>query len=377
MWEDVLDPNNTEYYHSSDTMQGHFRPALTDYWNRLSPSQRHWMELRGINGAAGLVNEIRWQWRPSLRKLTRAAPALQGIDAFNVSPAVVGPMLEFHRIEDFMGRKQPSHDGTLGASAFEQQPHGAIHSAVGGFMTGNLSPVDPVFWLHHCNIDRLWAVWQARQRAAGRPAFPADPIWATERFEFFVDEHGADDPRQAGEYIDIAKLARPYTYEPGFGAGEGDAVARDAGVGPAAVAVIHSPKLAAVLALGTVVEHELTVPLHTGDAPVVATFTLSAPLPTGVNLEVFVDAPDISAKTPVTAPQFAGASALFGDHHHGHGHGAFNVSILLNPALTASMRAKAGPIRIQLRPTFQSVDGSAEPPAALDVKLLRVEVAVQ
>jgi hypothetical protein len=23
------------------------------------------------------------------------------------------------------------------------------------------SPNDPVFWLHHCNIDRLWAEWQA------------------------------------------------------------------------------------------------------------------------------------------------------------------------------------------------------------------------
>jgi len=22
------------------------------------------------------------------------------------------------------------------------------------------SPNDPVFWLHHCNIDRLWALWQ-------------------------------------------------------------------------------------------------------------------------------------------------------------------------------------------------------------------------
>jgi tyrosinase len=23
------------------------------------------------------------------------------------------------------------------------------------------SPNDPVFWLHHCNLDRLWSAWQA------------------------------------------------------------------------------------------------------------------------------------------------------------------------------------------------------------------------
>ena len=37
------------------------------------------------------------------------------------------------------------------------------------------SPNDPVFFLHHCNIDRLWALWQqahpasAYQPAAGGP----------------------------------------------------------------------------------------------------------------------------------------------------------------------------------------------------------------
>jgi tyrosinase len=25
-----------------------------------------------------------------------------------------------------------------------------------------MSPRDPIFWLHHCNIDRLWAEWNAR-----------------------------------------------------------------------------------------------------------------------------------------------------------------------------------------------------------------------
>jgi tyrosinase len=32
----------------------------------------------------------------------------------------------------------------------------------GGTMMQMSSPNDPVFWLHHCNIDRLWSAWQGR-----------------------------------------------------------------------------------------------------------------------------------------------------------------------------------------------------------------------
>ncbi|KAJ3048146.1 hypothetical protein HK097_010845 [Rhizophlyctis rosea] len=44
----------------------------------------------------------------------------------------------------------------------ETHPHNQVHNSVGGDM-GNpmMSSNDPVFWLHHCNIDRLWAKWQA------------------------------------------------------------------------------------------------------------------------------------------------------------------------------------------------------------------------
>ncbi|KAK8093302.1 uncharacterized protein PG998_014183 [Apiospora kogelbergensis] len=42
----------------------------------------------------------------------------------------------------------------------EGGPHGAIHSAVGGDMSPATSPNDPIFFLHHAQIDRLWTLWQ-------------------------------------------------------------------------------------------------------------------------------------------------------------------------------------------------------------------------
>ena len=38
--------------------------------------------------------------------------------------------------------------------------HGSVHIWVGGTMSdASVSPADPVFWLHHANLDRLWWAW--------------------------------------------------------------------------------------------------------------------------------------------------------------------------------------------------------------------------
>lgn len=40
-------------------------------------------------------------------------------------------------------------------------PHGRVHNWCFGTMSDtSWSPVDPLFWLHHAEIDRLWNVWQ-------------------------------------------------------------------------------------------------------------------------------------------------------------------------------------------------------------------------
>jgi tyrosinase len=59
------------------------------------------------------------------------------------------------------------HGGTV-HGAIETQPHDYVHGLVGGGTRQNpglmsdprIAGLDPIFYLHHANIDRLWQVWR-------------------------------------------------------------------------------------------------------------------------------------------------------------------------------------------------------------------------
>jgi hypothetical protein len=50
--------------------------------------------------------------------------------------------------------------------------HNYVHRWISGHMETGASPNEPLFFLHHCNIDRLWAMWQMDGHAgvAGYPS---------------------------------------------------------------------------------------------------------------------------------------------------------------------------------------------------------------
>jgi hypothetical protein len=57
----------------------------------------------------------------------------------------------------------------------EGQVHDGPHPWVGGEMATSRSPRDPVFFLHHCYIDMLWAQWQLRHPGEPFVASPGAP----------------------------------------------------------------------------------------------------------------------------------------------------------------------------------------------------------
>jgi tyrosinase len=89
----------------------------------------------------------------------------------------------------FGGVRTPfSHAGSDNGR-LENEPHNNVHVLVGGQQQGtdpndptnlglmsmpDTAALDPVFWLHHANIDRLWEVWLKRSASHKNPS---DSAW--------------------------------------------------------------------------------------------------------------------------------------------------------------------------------------------------------
>jgi len=98
----------------------------------------------------------------------------------------------------------------------ERVPHGSMHVAVGGDIDPvgwmsqfNTAGLDPVFWLHHCNIDRLWSVW--RTQSPPRPD-PTDAAWRNMTFEFH-DGTGAPVQFTCAQVVNTEAAPLNYRYE--------------------------------------------------------------------------------------------------------------------------------------------------------------------
>jgi tyrosinase len=107
------------------------------------------------------------------------------------------------------GATAPAQFSTAGGE-LEETPHNIIHSLVGGEgLMGNIRTAaqDPIFWLHHANIDRLWSVWIA----AGGRSDPSESRWRDQTFEFF-EKDGQRVSMHCTDVLDtLADLG--YTYD--------------------------------------------------------------------------------------------------------------------------------------------------------------------
>ena len=72
-----------------------------------------------------------------------------------------------NRLEGWVTQRGDSRVRTPGS-----QLHNRVHLWIGGNMAPMTSPNDPVFFLHHCFIDKVWADWQVVQAAENADAAP-------------------------------------------------------------------------------------------------------------------------------------------------------------------------------------------------------------
>ncbi len=57
------------------------------------------------------------------------------------------------------------------STQLEQQLHNRVHGWVGGAMGEiPIAAFDPIFYAHHCMVDRIWRLWQLKHGQPGPPA---------------------------------------------------------------------------------------------------------------------------------------------------------------------------------------------------------------
>lgn len=113
----------------------------------------------------------------------------------------------------FGGHPSPPTQFDSGAGDLELQPHNVIHCVVGGLMCDpDTAAQDPVFFLHHANIDRLWKRWL--DQGGGRANPTSDTAWMNTTFNFF-DENGHMVSLSGKDILDtVAQLDYRYDDDP-------------------------------------------------------------------------------------------------------------------------------------------------------------------
>lgn len=249
----------------------------------------------------------------------------------------------------------------------ESQPHNIIHVMLGGnglMSDPETAALDPIFWLHHCNIDRLWTRWNARGRAN---ISDANFLGRVHRF---WDEDGNLVEMTTREVMDtVSRL--DYRYDDETGPEAGEVILADAGPGVEAGPVVS--ELAASLAPVTLSREGVTIEtqpvVEAGGPEVFATARpeqLDQPVilrldeirfetPPRTVFEVYLNAPEGGARDRDPA-YFAGLFAPFTPPEGGETYAeSFNVSGLIHRQIQAGLY-KGGSIDVQIVPHAAAIE---------------------
>jgi hypothetical protein len=404
-----LNPANFPITSFAD-FKGRFKGSFSDYWSQLTPDQLVQLRLRSFPSEdfvwAAIQNVPGDSFDSSMfaeisyvRELT--PPRSQLFDQMTsaaVSLPTVKSALYATTFESFGSAKRGHHhvDPTSGAQGtLESQPHNMVHNNVGGllagppdregFMSEFLSPVDPIFFLHHSNIDRLWDVWTRKQTASGKSTEPADPAdlqaWLKEPFLFFVEEDGRPTRRQtAGDYISTSSF--DYQYQPGSGEDvvrTGTPTARAAFARQTISTILLPETTAARNQRGATfrTDEATTVrSLVASGAALVARITADFPPNSGrLQVHAFVNPPRDARTIGFADPGYAGTYRAFGGHRgHAQRSHELTFSIALTGALQRlaekNMLADGEPIRLSVVADWPGVVTLE----AAEFKVKRVEV---
>jgi tyrosinase len=149
---------HSDMSHNMHTMGG---PKLTESRRRFLSWHRAYLihmeeELRKKNNSAFIPY---WKWVdggvPDWLKVFM--PKVGSVE--NKRNNSIGAVAVQQRIDDLLVLT----DYDTFTSELERNPHNKGHVALGYPMESvPVAPSDPIFWMHHGEVDRVWSLWQAK-----------------------------------------------------------------------------------------------------------------------------------------------------------------------------------------------------------------------
>jgi hypothetical protein len=182
-------------------------------WHRLQLLHLEQI-IAGLTGHAAFAMPY-WDWQEDRTLpdwITDSASPLyerdraRGVDTLDFAAARWGMSKYVARLADDDFRTFHGPAGS-GQGMVEAYGHNHIHKLMGGLMgKARTAAADPFFWLHHANVDRVWATWQA-----GRPASVYPEDWTASLVTGFVGADGQPTgDRRVGQVLDPRALGYGY-----------------------------------------------------------------------------------------------------------------------------------------------------------------------
>jgi tyrosinase len=116
---------------------------------------------------------------------------------------------------ELFGSSRPAGQNNTNASwitvkavkgTLEATPHDFIHVNLLGFMPNGHSPKDPIFLMHHGNIDRIWWRWNCRGGVN-----TSDPLWRNMNFtNHFFNTDGSMATFKPSDLLSVSALGYSY-----------------------------------------------------------------------------------------------------------------------------------------------------------------------
>lgn len=224
-------------------------------------------------------------------------------------------------------QRQRSTTGEL-----EGTPHNYIHgSFVLGDMATFMSPLDPIFWLHHCNVDRLWTQWDQLHPNNTTQ----DTRWHNFTLNRFYDpRQNTQVSRRVSTLLSTYSLGYRYPNQPGTAPSgprrfRGTLQSVQTGL-RSARAVNQQARTSAPVTVELALPSRLrgsvnsVASVASDTAPsqrirLAVSVQMPENLQTGVRL--FINTENPGPNTPITDPGYVGTFAFFGDHDGGTGRG--------------------------------------------------------